>query len=122
MISLKSSSAAEIGIDFEWSASEQVWPFEKTSAGETLYCKEIAVASYPNNGFLAVAHNISGFDDTDLFSLDLVGARTATDAIDATYYDGGTYIGKRVATSNMYIHTSHDFTQMSGHFRIIYKK
>ena len=29
--------------NFQWSTNEQLWPFEKTKDGETLYCKEFNV-------------------------------------------------------------------------------
>jgi hypothetical protein len=44
---------------FQWSASEQVYPFEKASDGSTLYCKEIYFGTLPDTGSKSVAHNIS---------------------------------------------------------------
>lgn len=39
------------GLDaFQWSTSEQVWPFEKGPNGETVYAKQINVANLPNTG------------------------------------------------------------------------
>ena len=45
--------------EFQWSTSEQVWPFEKTSDGKTLYCKEIICGAAPENGIKQVTHNIT---------------------------------------------------------------
>lgn len=44
---------------FQWSTSEQVWPFEKAADGSTLYCKEVSLGQFPNNGDKDVAHGIS---------------------------------------------------------------
>ena len=59
MIKLFAAEAGEIGSisEFEWSEEEKVWPFEKDSDGNTLYCKEI-ITSLPNNGIKNVAHGI----------------------------------------------------------------
>jgi len=45
--------------EFKWSANEQVYPFEKSSAGEVLYCKEVYTSSLPNNGAQDIAHGIT---------------------------------------------------------------
>ena len=37
-------------VAFQWSTSEQVWPFEKDLSGRTLYCKEIDLGDLPQNG------------------------------------------------------------------------
>jgi hypothetical protein len=47
---------------FQWSTSEQVYPFEKDSSGNTLYCKQIDCGAWPNNGSKNTAHGISNFD------------------------------------------------------------
>lgn len=44
---------------FQWSNSEQVWPFEKSKLGYTLYCKEIAFGTLPNSAVKQVAHGIT---------------------------------------------------------------
>jgi hypothetical protein len=52
---------------FEWSTVEQVYPFEKTSDGSTLYAIEVPFGYGPNNGVKTVAHNIPG--DLDVTKL-----------------------------------------------------
>jgi hypothetical protein len=47
---------------FQWSSSEQVWPFEKDRNGNTLYCKEVDCGTLPNNGYGYTNHNISNLD------------------------------------------------------------
>jgi hypothetical protein len=37
---------------FQWSSTEQVWPFEKNKEGETLYCKEISLGNLPQSGYV----------------------------------------------------------------------
>ena len=58
------------GVDnygFQWSTSEQVWPFEKASDGSTLYCKEFQnQGALPNTGNMYIAH---GLGDTSSFVL-----------------------------------------------------
>lgn len=54
-----SDLGASGGSVFQWSTSEQVWPFEKASNGSTLYAKEINFGSLPDTGVKQVAHNIS---------------------------------------------------------------
>ena len=44
---------------FQWSTSEQVYPFEKDSSGNTLYCKEVACGALPNNGTSTTAHGVA---------------------------------------------------------------
>ena len=59
--------------EFEWSTSEQVWPFEKDASGNTLYCKEIDFGALPNAGTKNVSHNISGLTIPDIFKCDFFG-------------------------------------------------
>ena len=40
---------------FQWSTSEQVWPFEKDHSGNVLYCKELSIGLLPNTGSLGVS-------------------------------------------------------------------
>jgi hypothetical protein len=47
-------------VAFQWSTSEQVYPFEKGSNGETLYAKQVTISSFPNNGSQNYPHGISG--------------------------------------------------------------
>jgi hypothetical protein len=46
---------------FTWSTSEQVWPFEKASNGNTIYAKEISIASWSSQVY-SIAHNISNLN------------------------------------------------------------
>jgi hypothetical protein len=55
---------------FQWSTSEQVYPFERASDGSVLYCKEINMGALPNTGNLQVAHGISNFDPAKIHSID----------------------------------------------------
>lgn len=63
MVSLRGVSS------FQWSETEQVYPFEKASDGSTLYCKEVYAGNLAANGVRTVAHNIAGFQPDKLFSL-----------------------------------------------------
>jgi len=55
MISLRSSVTA-----FQWSSSEQVYPFEKTVNGDTLYAIRVDMGALLNTAGKTVAHNIPG--------------------------------------------------------------
>jgi len=48
---------------FQWSTSEQEWPFELDDSGRTLYCKKMNIGALPNNGIKNTAHNISSLTD-----------------------------------------------------------
>lgn len=54
---------------FQWSSSEQVWPFEKDPSGNTLYCKELTCSGLPNNGWGYFAHGISGLSGQKVFRM-----------------------------------------------------
>jgi hypothetical protein len=56
---------------FQWSTSEQVYPFEKASDGSTLYCKEITAGAL-SSGYTGTAHGISGLTIDKVFSSDIV--------------------------------------------------
>ena len=58
----------DITAGFQWSTSEQVWPFEKDSTGRILYCKELNLGEPPNNGQVSKAHNISSLDTRKVLS------------------------------------------------------
>ena len=53
--------------EFQWSTSEQVWPFEKGPSGQTLYAKQVDFGALPNNGTKTVNHGISSFDSSYVF-------------------------------------------------------
>ena len=58
-----------VGVEeFQWSTSEQVYPFEKGHNGETLYAKFIDFGNLPNTGTKQVSHNISNFREFRSFS------------------------------------------------------
>ena len=59
--------------EFQWSTSEQVWPFEKTADGKTLYCKEVDFGALPNNGTKNVNHGISLSSNNQLWHLTMLG-------------------------------------------------
>jgi hypothetical protein len=55
--------------EFKWSSQEQVYPFEKDINGNTLYCKEVNFGAGPNSGHKLVAHSLSNYNVTKLFSM-----------------------------------------------------
>lgn len=49
---------------FQWSSSEQIWPFEKALDGSVMYCKQVDFGFLPNAGQKNVAHGIVSLDDS----------------------------------------------------------
>ena len=111
---------------FQWSTSEQVWPFEKASNGATLYCKEVNLGNLPTYGAKNVAHGISNFNaGDDLFRL--IGLRK----ISSTYwmpaphpYPGALQFQIRLGVSgaNIFIWDGYDYSSNTAIARLIYKK
>lgn len=54
---------------FTWSTSEQVWPFEKTVNGDTLYCKQINMGTF-NPSSLSQPHGISSYDVEKMYKIE----------------------------------------------------
>lgn len=57
------------GVCLQWSASEQVYPFETASNGSLLYCKEVDMGFLTNGGVKSVPHQISSFDPKKIHSV-----------------------------------------------------
>jgi hypothetical protein len=111
---------------FQWSTSEQVWPFEKASDGSTLYAKQINFGSLPNNGQKNVAHGISNFNpgnDTffmhvlrkvnSIYFIPIPSARCDNIVIQ---------IQAEINGANVAIYDGYDASAQSAIFRVIYKK
>lgn len=54
---------------FQWSSQEQVYPFEKDDAGNTLYCKKIELGTLPNTGTKAVAFDAPAVDIAKVYKM-----------------------------------------------------
>jgi hypothetical protein len=65
---------------FQWSTSEQVWPFEKTENGDTLYCQYISLGALPNSGLLQVSPN-SPISNDKVFKIYGRAVGTAPDTV-----------------------------------------
>lgn len=114
---------------FTWSASEQVWPFEKTVGGDVIYCKELDLGALPNATTTTVAHGISSFDAEKLFKVEgIAGDNTyggphnlgfqlgwtttvAASAVQIQFYD-----------SDVLVITGQDLSSCNGKLRIWYWK
>jgi hypothetical protein len=111
-------------VAFQWSASEQIWPFEKAVDGSVLYCKEVDCGAMPNNGTKSVAHNIASFPYTKVHRLENIiwnpsGAdvRTFADA-GSGQFQGYIYLDD----NNINVRTLQDWTFQNLKVRIIYAK
>ena len=111
---------------FQWSTSEQIWPFEKSSNGSTLYAKQIDFGALPNNGQKNVAHGISNFnagDDTfkcivirkvnSTYYIQMPAVRTDNSSIQVLHGING---------ANLFIYDVYDASAQSAIFRVVYKK
>jgi hypothetical protein len=110
---------------FQWSTSEQVYPFEKASDGSTLYCKEINFGAFPNGGNKSVAHGISGLVDNKVFNYYGMGYATGGDsAVKVPYVDTNpTYnIHMAVNSTTVVMSCNGDFSTYSGIAKVIYAK
>jgi hypothetical protein len=105
---------------FQWSTSEQVWPFEKDRDGKLIYCKEIYLGNYPNTGTKNVAHGISNFDrSTQMHKLE--GFGSWGDPIPYPDINGLT-IGFYMTNTNVVIRNSADYSSQTGYARLYYTK
>lgn len=107
---------------FQWSTSEQVWPFEKAADGSTLYCKQVNFGTLPNNGTKTTAHNISSLTLSKVNRF--YGAAT-----DGTYLqylpqsNGSTYdVVFALTATDIYITTFANYSSYSAVVYIIYSK
>jgi len=56
---------------FQWSTSEQIYPFERALDGSTLYCKYISAGAMPNSGWASIAHNIPNWSPSKLHRMNI---------------------------------------------------
>lgn len=108
---------------FQWSTDEQVWPFEKTRNGETIYCKEVDFGIGPNGTNKTVAHNIPNFEATDdLFRVEIL---TVNDIPGNEAYmlpDIGVVVTSYITPTVCYVGTSGNLSGYTLTFRLWYKK
>lgn len=101
MIRLSNSSSIS---SFQWSASEQVWPFETTiSGGDTLYCKQVYCGALPNNGTAFKAHDISSFTGPKLHRLESIIYDPDGPVYGSSYAEGKDSAGPYVYLDGTYI-------------------
>lgn len=115
---------------FQWSSSEQEWPFEKDTSGNTLYCKRISLGALPNNGTKQVAHNITGLAAAKIFKT--FSHATCTSAsgdstmqIQLPYAGGGSPNDVSIqirANGNVFLQTAVDYSLFNAFIDIIYSK
>jgi len=103
---------------FTWSTSEQVWPFEKSLSGETLYCKAVNVGTLPNTGVSFTNHNISSFAPSKLFKLYGYGYGPTPYAIVIPCE----YMNMSINSTQVILSDQVDWTAYSGYVYIVYAK
>lgn len=109
-------------VPFQWSTSEQVWPFEKDSSGNVLYCKEVNIGTMPNTGIKSVAHNITSLNVSKIRKL--TGYMYSSSyGMSVIYYGGGSsFAGFDADATNINAYTSWNATPYTGVAQIIYAK
>jgi hypothetical protein len=110
---------------FQWSTSEQVWPFEKARDGSTLYCKEIDFGALPNNGTKSVAHNIGHNNKSSIH--DFRGLIYGTGDNINPFEKGSitllsSQIVGRMDLTNITVQDGFDWSAATAVFRVWYKK
>ena len=108
---------------FQWSTSEQTWPYELDSSGNTLYAKKISFGVLPNASTKTVAHNISYLSDIrKLFRVHVHGVSNASNTIHFVYpdpypgYETSIYVNQ----TNLSIGTWGNDTGYDAYFYLIY--
>ena len=113
---------------FQWSSSEQVWPFEKDASGRTLYCKEINFGSLPNSGTKSVAHSITWDVSFNVSKLHNISGRVYDSAptfvatIPYAHPTDGFSFLTYIDSTNLNIVSGINLTDWSAYVRIIYAK
>lgn len=107
--------------EFQWSTTEQEWPFEKESGGGILYAKEVIVTTLPNAG--SVYTTVSGIATNKIFKIDGYKQRK-TSSYDTYQIPEGTYLHQVGISSNdtLYVYSSADSSGWRGIFKLLYWK
>jgi hypothetical protein len=116
---------------FQWSNSEQVYPFEKDINGNILYCKYISAGAMPNSGWSSVSHGIPSWSPSKLHKMNIycysANDQGSPSHVPIPYNDGnGNAAGVMVygtTNINIYSKTAYYSTYgYAGHIYIIYAK
>jgi hypothetical protein len=106
---------------FTWSTSEQVWPFEKSANGDTLYCRQVTVATLPNFG--TVTTTVTGVTPTRIFRMSAFKRRKVS-VYDTYMIPEGTAVQQVgiSADNTLIIYSLPDSTGWEGIVKLIYWK
>ena len=112
-------------VNFQWSAEEQLYPFEKTADGKALYCKEIDFGALPNNGSKEVAHNIPNFSVSQLHrtELDMISVSASLGMSD-TQYNWGTSTRTETVVKPAVVRVANErnFSDFTAKIKLYYTK
>lgn len=85
---------------FQWSSTEQAWPFEKAADGSTLYCKELNLGYGTPNTPDSNPHSIPSFSPEKLHSCTVFMRQPGSDAVTLPFFN--TYW--QITTTNLIIY------------------
>lgn len=125
MIKISASGGESTGTsgisEFQWSTSEQVWPFEKAIDGSTLYCRQVSIATLPNYGTVTVA--VTGVVPTKIFRIVAFKRRKVADYDTYCIPEGTAVQQVGIQSSNtLSAYSSTDATGWEGIVKLIYWK
>ena len=125
MIKLNNGNGGGGASNFQWSSTEQVWPFELWNDGSTLYCKEI------NIGLLANASNVaypltsiySGLTAEKVHSFSGVARNGVGRIINIPHPNPAPHeVAIDCLTGNLYVTTaSNAWIAYTGYIKVVYK-
>lgn len=108
---------------FQWSNSEQVYPFERSTSGATLYCKEIDVGFLACKGGKSVPHGIENYSAANIHNISgTINNTVGSDSVslNSLAYGGNFCI---LDSSNVNVYTPNaDCTKYRCKVRLIYSK
>ena len=112
-----------VGVEeFQWSEDEQVWPFEKTSDGDTLYCKEIDFGPLPDTGAGSRAHGIPNLDLTKVEHLSGMGLKAGENSFALGYPTPNTtfIVQLYITETTIQLLTARSWTGWNAKIKVIY--
>jgi hypothetical protein len=111
---------------FQWSSSEQEYPFEKDINGNTLYCKELYAPNGPNNSTVFLPHGISSYNPSKIKRVNIRMPHSSTNDCftfpDGAWGSAGFDCTHNIDTNNVNIVSTRNLSGYRIRVEIIYSK